>query len=105
MRSAITRFTRAGVVCASVVVGLAVLLWPAGAWSQTLSISQDRSLRDTFGNGVIYQRALEAMELDPTGVFAGVPVAQRMNVGVFVKLDLVATPPGATVTGVQWTIP
>ena len=94
--------SRTGLVA---LVAVALLFTPNQAQAQTLSISQDRTVRDTNGNGVIYQRALEAMELDPTGVWSGVPVAERMNVGVFVKLDLVATPGGATVTNIQWTIP
>ena len=71
--------------------------------AQTLTISQDRTERDINGNGVIYQRALEAMEIDPTGVFSGIPINERMNVAVFVKLDLVST--GGPVTNIQWTVP
>ena len=98
----IGRATRMITVVFSVVALLAITAGKIGA--QTLTISQDRTERDVNGNGVIYKRALEAMELDPTGVFSSVPVInERMNVGVFVKLDLVST--GGPVTNIQWTVP
>ena len=98
----IGRSTRMITMLFSVVALLAITSSKMAA--QTLTISQDRTERDINGNGVIYQRALEAMEIDPTGVFAGVPVInERMNVGVFVKLDLVST--GGPVTNIQWTVP
>ena len=98
----IGRSTRMITVMFSIVALLAITTGKIGA--QTLTISQDRTERDVNGNGVIYKRALEAMESDPTGVFSGVPVInERMNVGVFVKLDLVST--GGPVTNIQWTVP
>ena len=79
----IGRATRMITLMFSVVALLAITAGKIGA--QTLTISQDRTERDVNGNGVIYQRALQAMELDPTGVFSSVPdINERMNVGVFV---------------------
>ncbi|MFM1551088.1 MAG: hypothetical protein ACKJSG_16905, partial [Lentisphaeria bacterium] len=97
----IGRSTRMITMLFSVVALLAITSSKMAA--QTLTISQDRTERDINGNGVIYQRALEAMESDPTGVFAGIPINERMNVAVFVKLDLVST--GGPVTNIQWTVP
>ena len=50
---------------------------------------------------VIPPRALEALELDPLGFFAGVPQDERMNVGVRVRLDADAA---GALSNIQWTI-
>lgn len=80
-------------ICVSAcLVGFSI--FAAGHAAAQLGIAHDIS--------VIPPRALDALDLDPLNVFAGVPVAERMNVGL--RVELVATAPGA-ITEVQWSVP
>ncbi len=74
-----------------------------------MALTTNLAAHDLFGQltinhdtSVIPPRALDALSMDPLGVFAGSdPTHVRMNVGLRVELDLSA--PG-TITNVQWNI-